>query len=232
VPKLIPLARWKAVILTASILFFIQQYQSADDTDEEKTANIEPTVKKRPVAGDYIYRIEPYALSAYTAKNGYPKLVSKYKSRLREIETLRRKAAEMALDSGKCDIVEMSELSDKSSLQYLKFWVDCKNGQRIYLDETQIKSHAQVMTQAEKAWSKADSMRACQAAIKERALIPDALDIHSLSGTSFYKAPVTQNVVLQMDFDAKNAMGVNMPYTSTCFFEPGAAGSIEIKPRR
>ncbi|EKO3969241.1 hypothetical protein EF707_08325 [Vibrio fluvialis] len=86
----------------------------------------------------YAKKISSYALSPYT-KQAYPKTVKKYGSRLKEVERFRRKAAEMAIDSGKCDFVEMSDISDKSSIQHLIFWVDCRNKQRFYYDEFQLK---------------------------------------------------------------------------------------------
>lgn len=189
--------------------------------------------KGQDIAGDkYVRKISSSALSPYT-KQGYPKTIAKYGSRLSEIEALRRKAAEMAVDSGKCDYVTMSELSDsKSSLNHLHFWVDCRNKQRIYLDEFQIKEGSSVLTQEEKSWDEASALTACQRAIKDRALIPSEVDIHTILGTSFYKAPTTHNVVLRMDFDAKNALGTEIPYTATCHFEPGEVGTIDIQPRQ
>lgn len=188
--------------------------------------------KGQDIGGDkYTRKISSSALSPYT-KQGYPKTVEKYGSRLEEIELLRRKAAEMAVDSGKCDFVLMSELSDsKSSLSELHFWVDCKNKQRIYLDEFQIASKSNVLTQEEKSWDKSSALKACQQAIITRSLIPSEVDIHTILGTSFYKAPTTHNVVLRMDFDAKNAFGSEIPYTATCYFQPGEVGSIEIETR-
>lgn len=53
-----------------------------------------------------------------------------------------------------------------------------------------------------------------------RVLIPSEVDIHTILGTFFYKAPTTHNVVLRMDFDAKNAPGVESPYTATRHFAP------------
>lgn len=189
--------------------------------------------KGQDVGGDkYARKISSSALSPYT-KQGYPKNVEKYGSRLNEIESLRRKAAEMAVDSGKCDFVLMSELSDsKSNLQHLHFWVDCKNGQRVYLDEFQIKKNSPVLTQEEKSWTQESALTACREAIKARALIPSEVDIHTILGTSFYKAPTTHNVVLRMDFDAKNALGAEIPYTATCHFAPGEVGAIDIQPRQ
>ncbi|WP_130538158.1 SH3 domain-containing protein [Thiomicrorhabdus indica] len=189
--------------------------------------------KGQNIGGDkYASKISSSALSPYT-KQGYPKTIEKYGSRLSEIESLRRKAAEMAVDSGKCDYVMMSELSDsKSALNHLHFWVDCRNKQRIYLDEFQIKKGAQVLTQEEKSWDESSAVMACQQAIKDRALIPSEVDIHTILGTSFYKAPTTHNVVLRMDFDAKNALGTEIPYSATCHFEPGEVGTIDIQARQ
>jgi len=189
--------------------------------------------KGQDIGGDkYARKISSSALSPYTIQ-GYPKTIKKYGTRIGEIETLRRKAAEMAVDSGKCDYVLISELSDsKSSLNHLHFWVDCKNKQRIYLDEFQIIKGSAVLTQQEKSWDKQSALIACQKAIKDRALIPSEVDIHTILGTSFYEAPVTHNVVLNMDFDAKNALGTEIPYTAKCHFAPGEVGSIEIHPKK
>nr|VFJ48389.1 MAG: hypothetical protein BECKDK2373B_GA0170837_102035 [Candidatus Kentron sp. DK] len=189
--------------------------------------------KGQDIGGDkYARKISSSALSPYT-KKGYPKTIAKYGSRLSEIESLRRKAAEMAVDSGKCDYVLMSELSDnKSSLNHLHFWVDCLNMQRIYLDEFQIKKGSRVLSEEEKSWDKTSARTACQQAIKDRALIPSEVEIHTILGTSFYKAPITHNVVLRMDFDAKNVFGTEIPYTATCHFKPGEVGTIDIQPRQ
>ncbi|MCG8093537.1 MAG: hypothetical protein JAZ17_07895 [Candidatus Thiodiazotropha endolucinida] len=75
----------------------------------------------------------------------------------------------------------MTELSDgKSSLNHLHFWVDCKNKQRIYLDEFQINKGSAVLTQQEKSWDKQSASIACQKAITDRALIPSEVDIHTI----------------------------------------------------
>lgn len=187
----------------------------------------------QPTSGDkYARKISSYALSPYT-KQGYPKTFKTYGSRIAEIEAFRREAAEMAIDSGKCDFVTMSELSyDKSSPGSLKFWVDCRNKQRIYLTENQLSQGGTVRTQQEKSWTKESAMSACRQGIKDRALIPSELDIHDIIGTSFYKAPTTHNVVLTMDFDAKNAFGTEMKYTAKCHFAPGELGTIDIAVRR
>lgn len=182
-------------------------------------------------SASYEGRIQSYALSPYT-EQGYPKTVREFRSRLPEIEGYRRKIAEIALDSGKCDKVEMSELSTESSIRSLKFWVDCTNGQRIYLTEREIDSKAAPLTQEDKSWSRQSATMACENAILDRALIPGMVKIRSLTGTNFYKAPLTHNVVMEVNFDAENAFGTKIPYSATCQFEPGKVGNIEIEMRR
>jgi hypothetical protein len=189
--------------------------------------------KAPPAPGDrYSRRITSGALSPYT-EQGYPKTVQTYGGRLVEIEAFRRRAAELAIDSGKCDKVVFSELSDsRSSLADLHFWVECRNKERFYLSEAELKAGAAPASQRELAWTKASATDACRAAIKERALMPSEVDVREIIGTSFYEAPTTHNVVLNMDFDAKNALGAMMPYTAICHFEPGRVGTIDIAPRR
>ena len=113
----------------------------------------------------------------------------------------------------------------------LKFWVECRNGQRIHVTELEINQGASVKTQEEKSWTKSSAIEACRTAIKDRALIPNEVDIHQILGTRYYKAPATQNVVLDMEFDARNALGMELEYTAKCRFEPGEVGTIDIQRR-
>jgi hypothetical protein len=186
------------VVLSSCLLFGLSYAEDANGTNDK-----------------YSNRIGSYALSPYTKKS-YPKWVEEYKSRLQELEKMRRKAAEMALDSGKCDYVSGVDLSTQSSLNNIILFIDCKNKERIYLNESEIKKNTKIRTQSEKSWSKDSAIKACEFEIKSRALIPSAVDIHNVTGTSYYKAPVTSNVVINMNFDAKNALGEVAKYKATC----------------
>lgn len=191
----------------------------------------EPSTVKTVNTDKYAGKIEADALLPYTAKGGFEKTIRKYKPRLKEITTYRRQAAEKAIDSGKCDSVIASELSDKSTLKNLNFWVDCNNGERIYLDENQLKNGGEVITQQELAVSKSDAMKACEKAIKSDSPFPSSVDIHHLSGVSYYEAPTTHNVTLEIDFDAKNVLGNEVPQKAICNFPIGEDWSIKIEPR-
>lgn len=207
------------------------QEQPLAKNEAEKTTT-QPTAQPSSSGDKYAGKIDPSALYAYTKQGGFEKTINKYGSRLKDIERFRRIAAEKAIDSGKCDSVVTSELSDsKSSLKHLEFWVDCNNGERIYLDENQLKNGGEVITQKEKVIGEADAMNACIDGIKANASFPSSVDIHYLSGKTYYVAPTTSNVVLKMDFDAKNALGAELPYRAVCTFPAGGEPSIEIQQR-
>jgi hypothetical protein len=99
------------------------------------------------------------------------------------------------------------------------------------MTEDQLKAGDIALTEEERAWDKTEAIQACRQGIIDRALLPSKVDIHSILGTSAYESDITHNVVVSMDFDAMNALGVEMPYTAKCYFEPGRLGNIELYSR-
>jgi len=185
------------------------------------------TKAERDRQENYTARIRDYAIDEYTPAQ-YPTLTARYRSRLAEIENFRRTAAERVIDSGKCDYVENVQLSDESSLQSLKFFIDCANENRIYLTEAELKSGAGVRTQAENAWDEGKAIVACRTMAKQSAAIPSSVNFHSFTGTRASTAMTTGNVEVFLNFDAKNVFGTEIGYTARCIFEPRKQGSIEI----
>ena len=178
-----------------------------------------------------VEKIPSYVLDIYTSKK-YPKTVAKFKPRLKEIESLRKKAAVMAIQSGKCPRITAAEVDNDSTLKNLRFYVDCEGASRLYLTESEIVKDSPVRTQKEKAWTPDNAIAFCKQGIKDRALIPSEAEIHDIMGTTFSEAPLTHNVVLTMNFEAKNAFGVKIPYKATCHFEPGILGTVDISLRK
>lgn len=186
--------------------------------------------KGQDLGGDkYVRKISSSATLPYT-KSSYPKTFAKYGSRIAEIEQFRRKAAEMAADSGKCDFVYQSELSDfKSTLDHLYFWVDCKNGHRVYLDEFEINQNSTVLTQADKAWDETKASNQCYTLLKSYRLDEGNVDPNSLVKTSVRTAPITHNVVVRMSFNAHDEYGMRKSYQAACYFKPGEEGIVELQ---
>lgn len=180
---------------------------------------------------EYEAKIPADVLSPYT-KAGYPKAFRMFGKRMPEIEKLRRKAAEQVVDSGKCDKIELIEISqDRSSPKNVVFFTDCQNGQRIYRTEAEVKQAASVSTLAESAWSMEDAYIECRQMVLDNATIPSSVDFHIL-GTDKQIFPATGNVQVLMDFDAQNAYGTEIGYTARCVFPPKKQGELEIFLRR
>lgn len=198
-----------------------------NNTASSSTKGSAKAAKKKPVKG----RIAKYALTPYT-KEGFPKTFAKYGSRMQEIEKFRKQAAQLAANSGRCYLVEASELSTtKSSLNNLVFFVDCKNGQRFYMNENDIKHKKKAVSQAEKAWGRAEAIDMCRKMILNEVAHPETADIHTIAGSIYQLADVTKNAIVYIDFEAKNSFGVEDAYTAKCIFPPGASGTIKIARR-
>jgi|688.fasta_scaffold244264_2 hypothetical protein len=185
-----------------------------------------------PATSSHKAEIADYALTPYTADQ-YPKLFAAFGSRIRDVERLRRAAAEKASASPSCDRVEVAELSqDRSSLSDLNYFVDCANTTRFRFSETELASTAPVASETQKAWGEADARSACEDLIRKNTTTPTSVKVHRFLGTSVYKAPATGNVVVTSEFDAKNAFGTEIGYRAKCYFQPGAAtGTVEISQR-
>lgn len=181
---------------------------------------------------NYAKRITPSALMSYT-KDQYPKLFRKYGKRIPEIEKLRRTAAEQVIDSDKCDYVDLAEVSqDSSPVNNVRFFIDCKNGNRFYRTEQEIKKSLRVQSQADLAWNEPKARDTCRQMILDNATIPSSVDLHNLLGTSSNMVKENGNVVVLIDFDAKNVYGTEIGHTARCIFPPQKAGEIEISLRR
>lgn len=62
-------------------------------------------------------------------------------------------------------------------------------------------------------------------------MFPSSVDMHSILGTRTFKAEITNNVVVEIDFDAKNGLGMELPYTAKCVYAPGEKGEITFIKR-
>lgn len=72
--------------------------------------------------------------------------------------------------------------------------------------------------------SDSDALAACQKAVKSSANFPSSVDVHLFTGTSVRKGKL--GVTVNMDFDAKNALGNELPYSARCVFP--VEGSPEV----
>ena len=117
------------------ILLAIGVVATLIDNDDQATSKTVATSNKSVLTeSDYAARIRPYANSRYTVDQ-YPKTVAEFGPRLPEIERHKEAALRKALDTGRCDFAEIVELSTRSTIDNLIYWVDCENGERFWFDE-------------------------------------------------------------------------------------------------
>lgn len=174
-------------------------------------------------------KIDDGVFQPYT-KDQFPKLFQKYGSRMKEIQEAREVAAFTATLSGKCDRVEVAEVSSKGTKDNAVFFVDCRNGERFLMSETDLKKKAPPKAQSEKSVNQSEAHLACQQAIRNRAQYPSSVDF-SILGVDIAKGKTTGNLRVALDFEAKNGFGNTLPYRGTCIFDPDGNMEVSIAKR-
>lgn len=104
------------------------------DNEKSSVPLVSTTTSSAPKVTEYASRIRPYAYYPYTVEQ-YPKTVAEFRPRLPEIERHKKAALLKAIDTGQCDFATSVELSTKSTLTNLIYWVDCENGQHFWFYE-------------------------------------------------------------------------------------------------
>ena len=158
---------------------------------------------------------------------------------MKEAEALAAVAAEKMVSSGECPYLYYVDMSDRSRPGEFVFFGDCSDGaddeqrpNRIYVSESQLQSDERIRSQAELAWDHSKAYAACRNLILVSVSNPSETDIHDLMGKSVREIETTHRVVVRLDFDAKNDLGLESNYTAMCYFDPGAPmGFIEISNR-
>jgi len=164
-------------------------------------------------------KIASHAVIPITQK-GYPKLYSAWGAAgIKKINSLMQPAAEKAARSPECDKVDLVEISQQRSTPGGKivFFVDCANGKRFYIEDSDLKSTGAVQSQSAKTASISDiqATQSCESAIKAQLHNPLTFN-RNFGTTSVYRAPTTGNVVVQFTFEAKNNLGAQLPSKARC----------------
>lgn len=173
---------------------------------------------------------EPYA------RDQYPKLYAMLSEGNAEtrIQHIREGAARQAMRSGRCDRVEVSEISNnRSSKASLVAFVDCSNGERFYVSEAELEANHPLTANSEKTIDAAQAIDACVQAARSMATFPALMDPHIWTGSSYSTYRRMGSARVTLDFDATNAFGQKRPYTANCLFPAGSTTpELKIAPRR
>lgn len=139
---------------------------------------------------------------------------------IKRINEAMPKVAEKVAQSASCDYVDLVGLSDRGKpRQKAVFYVDCRNGQRFYVNEDDLKSDEGVVSKNAKtaAISDGNAIRACEDSVRSQLNFPSTFD-RDILNTSVYRAP-TGNIAVQFTFQAKNALGAELPQRARCVID-------------
>lgn len=182
-------------------------------------------------SGDPRASISPTVFEPYD-KSGFPKLARKLGASWARIQPVREAAAFKALESGRCDFVELAEVSDnRSTKENIAVFVDCRNLERFYVSESDVKAAKRAVTQSSKSIGRAAAIAACAEAARRAATYPSLVDAHTWAGASFSSDRTTGGARVLLDFEATNALGVELPYRANCLFPADAAPELSITAR-
>lgn len=180
-------------------------------------------------------RITEYVFEPYAAKD-YPKLYAKLGERpdpTDRIQAVREGAAFQALRSGRCDHVELAEISDqRTTADNITAFVDCTNGERFYVAESDLAQGSTAVANSQLTLPRANAIQACAEAARAAAAFPSLVDPHVWTGASYTAHKTMGAARVLLDFDATNALGVELPYRANCLFPAGnGTPELTVTPR-
>lgn len=192
-------------------------------------ASASPAVPAAPEKVDVSQKISPDAVFLIEGE-GWDRTRREWGSTwIKRINEAMPKVAEKVAHSPGCDYVELVGLSDRGKpQQQAVFYVDCRNGQRFYVNEDDLKSDDNVVSKNEKTAGISDgnAIRACEDSVRSQLNFPSTFD-RDLLNTSVYRAP-TGNIAVQFTFQAKNALGAELPQRARCVIDDTGIHPAEI----
>lgn len=138
-----------------------------------------------------------------------------------KVNTLRYSAAKFIIDSKKCAYIDDSNVDvfNYGTKDNLRFLVECRNGERIHIDEKTISQGGTIKTDLEKAIPESLAIEKCNTLINSKAKKFGEVDIYSVTGTSYTVNKRFGNAVVNVYFDVKNKLGIKEKFKARCFFE-------------
>lgn len=177
-------------------------------------------------------QIDPGVYDAYT-RDQYPRTFSTWGAQgVKRIDALRAAAAETVARNPACDRVEYADLSDERSTPPDKpvVFVDCANMQRFYLGEDEVGEAVRSQQEKSANFSRTQLIERCTEATKTRLNFPSTLD-QNIWSVSARQSPYQGNWVVEFDFKAKNAFGMELPASARCITTPEGEMEITIVDR-
>lgn len=184
---------------------------------------------------------------AYDQKQ-YPKTFSKFGSRMPEVERARQAAALVAASSRNCSFVDMSEVSDSSTKANIQIFTDCQGpttgtSERFRFQESELKDKKgrffteatiqgaqEPLTVSQQAMPKDRAIAICKEAVTMSAKFPSSVDFSTFGATAKTSQGNGETSV-ELEFEAKNALGASLPYLANCGFPINGKPTLSVNPR-
>lgn len=198
-------------IIILVLLVFAFAIWAVETSDKPKTDAVESTTKVESNK-DFSGIVVPFT------KSDTPKIYNAWGEKwINDINAMMPKAVNSVAQNPKCDEPVDIGLSMERSKpkENAIFFVDCKNGERFYVEQSQLNDGASITSESEQLQDAVKYIPDCEKAVKATLNHPETFDKKTLS-TQARKADVTGNVVITMPFTAKNGLGVELEQVATC----------------
>lgn len=200
------------------------QVDNQAEQNETVTKTESQTDESRNKTVDYSHVVVPFT------KDGFPKTYQSWgKKWIDEINAMMPQAVNHVAKNDKCDEPYDIGLSIERSTPKKEavFFVDCKNKERFYISQTELKEGVEVSAESEKLDEPSKYIQPCKKAIKAHLNHPNSFDEKLLSIRA-YKG-LSGNVVVEVPFTAKNGFGVEMEHTGRCVIDTRNNISVELQ---
>lgn len=191
--------------------------EPAIQTDKVQTVKKEQKVKPKKEEPK-LYDDSALDIIPTEKGKGYDKTIDKYGiAKIKEINELIPKAADLMSKNKKCDKLWNVALSDnRSTKEEIVIFGDCNNGSRFYLSETEINSSKPALSGKEKLEKmQYDLMSFCDELAKKTLTHPSTFSKSVWrSGSSVDEHKIT----IISGFSAKNSYGLELKYKAVCVF--------------
>lgn len=217
------------VTLTGFLLLGLGGSLLPEEPSSNETTSASKSAAPVKAAATPVAEIDPGVFQPITS-SGFPKAFATWKSAgFERINALRIAAAQAAAKNPKCDYVELSELSTARSSppQTPVVYVDCRNGERFYIGESDLEGS--LATEGEKGarLSKTDAILTCEESLKRQLTVPLSLD-RDLLNTAASQAATTGNWVVEFTFKSQNGLGAKVPRRAHCTIDTNANTEVRI----
>lgn len=210
------------LLTTASILFTVGCSPAPEEVAEPVIVDNTQTEPQPVIESQPVVPVEPvdYSHVSYDiTEKGYPGTYVKWgKTWIDDINRMMPLAVQRVASNPSCDSPEIADLSDNRSTpqQEAIFYIDCTNGQRFYISQNELNDTNEIVAESDVLIGEPTQyIKPCQDMVKAQLNYPSAFDENM--GTKAYKG-TSGNIVVEMPFTAKNALGNELPQAARCVF--------------